>query len=178
MKMIESVINKGLTMEKNTTISSDDFLIYLKPHKQKLFNFIQKYLKFSEDAEDLYQNVIFNAYKAIHKFKGKSTFKTWLFSIASNEIYRYYKKKKKDDYQRDVLDNNQGYDKDPDRELINSLFEIALKFDQKYRNVFFLFYYNGFSIVEITGITCIKNGTVKYILNYCREKIKNNLKEA
>jgi RNA polymerase sigma-70 factor (ECF subfamily) len=175
--MVESMINKGLIMNRKTKISSNEFLIYLKPHKHKLFNFIQKCLKFSEDAEDIYQNVIINSYRAIHKFKGNSTFKTWIFSIANNEIIKYFKKKKRNDYICYSLQENHPQSNSSDRELINSLFEIAAKFSSKNRNIFFLFYYNGFTIDEIFQITGIRSGTIKYILNNCREKIKDLLRE-
>lgn len=45
-------------------------------------------------AEDLTQDVFYEALKGIKSFKGHSTMKTWLFSIARNILFKYYRSKK------------------------------------------------------------------------------------
>ncbi|WP_062108211.1 RNA polymerase sigma factor [Bacillus niameyensis] len=45
-------------------------------------------------AEDLTQDVFYQALKGIHSFSGKSTLKTWVFSIAKNRLKTYYRSKK------------------------------------------------------------------------------------
>lgn len=47
----------------------------------------------NETAEDLVQETFFSAYKAYDKFEGKSSPKTWLFSILNNKIIDHYRKK-------------------------------------------------------------------------------------
>lgn len=46
-----------------------------------------------ETAEDLVQETFFSAYKAYDSFEGKSSPKTWLFSILNNKIVDHYRKK-------------------------------------------------------------------------------------
>ena len=45
-------------------------------------------------AEDLTQDVFYEASKTIHQFKGNSTISTWLFSIARHLLAKYYRSKK------------------------------------------------------------------------------------
>ena len=45
-------------------------------------------------AEDLTQDVFYEASKTIHQFKGDSTISTWLFSIARHLLAKYYRSKK------------------------------------------------------------------------------------
>ena len=45
-------------------------------------------------AEDLTQDVFYEASKTIHQFKGESTISTWLFSIARHLLAKYYRSKK------------------------------------------------------------------------------------
>jgi len=45
-----------------------------------------------EVAEDLVQETFLNAFEGIGKFSGKSSPKTWLFSILSNKINDFYRK--------------------------------------------------------------------------------------
>ena len=45
-------------------------------------------------AEDLTQDVFYEASKTIHQFKGDATIATWLFSIARHLLAKYYRSKK------------------------------------------------------------------------------------
>ncbi len=45
-----------------------------------------------EDAEDLVQEVFLIVYEKFHTFQGKSSFKTWIYSILNHKISEYYKK--------------------------------------------------------------------------------------
>lgn len=58
------------------------FLLNLSGYKQIL-------------SEELTQETFFQAYRSIHKFKGRCYVKTWLFSIAKNVFFTYLRKEKK-----------------------------------------------------------------------------------
>ena len=45
-------------------------------------------------SEDLVSETFLSAIKSIHRFKGESSIKTWLFSIARNKWYEYLRKEK------------------------------------------------------------------------------------
>ncbi len=47
-----------------------------------------------EQAEDLVQEVYIRVYKSYHRFEGKSSEKTWLFSIARNVAIDHFRKQK------------------------------------------------------------------------------------
>jgi RNA polymerase sigma-70 factor (ECF subfamily) len=47
-----------------------------------------------EHAEDLVQEVYIRVYKSYHRFEGKSSEKTWLFSIARNVAIDFFRKQK------------------------------------------------------------------------------------
>ena len=165
-KKLHKKTNKG-------EISAGLFHEMIYPLKENLYNFILKSLNFSEDANDIYQDTILRAFKYINSFKRKSSFKTWIFSIANNEIKRYFKKTKVpveriDENSNIVLENEI-------EEKVREVYEVARGLDPKQRNVFFLYYYNKFSIMEINEITGLKQGNIKFILNRSREKIKQKL---
>jgi len=173
--MIESVIEKKISMENPVTIAPDQFLAALSSHEKQLYNFILKCLRGHEDAQDIYQTTVLKAFRGIRRFQGRSSFKTWLFAIAGNEVRRHFRKQKRDGLLlKSARENPPMQSSSPDPQLA-AIQELAATLDPRYRQVFFLFYYNGFSISEIVGITGIKTGTIKYILNNCREKIKSRL---
>jgi len=53
-------------------------------HRSQLKSFLYRFTTSREDAEDLSQETFLKAFKSYHTFKGESSFKTWLFTIATN----------------------------------------------------------------------------------------------
>src|SRR5262245_7195521 len=56
----------------------------VKQHQSQLRSFLYRATTSREDAEDLAQEAFARAYQKFDSFKGESSFKTWLFAIASN----------------------------------------------------------------------------------------------
>ena len=69
--------------------------ILLKRYQNELFNRCYYRLGNMQDAEDALQETLFRAYRAIHRFEGKSSFRTWLYSIADNQCNTLANKRKR-----------------------------------------------------------------------------------
>ncbi len=67
--------------------------LYQKYHHD-VFQFLFYMVKNKEQAEDLVQEVYIRVLKSYGKFEGKSSEKTWLFSIARNVAIDFYRKQK------------------------------------------------------------------------------------
>jgi len=67
--------------------------LYKKYHHD-VFQFLFYMVKNKELAEDLVQEVYIRVLKAYSKFEGKSSEKTWLFSIARNVAIDHFRKQK------------------------------------------------------------------------------------
>lgn len=168
---------KKKTLKKESEMSSTSFQQLIIPFEEKLYNFIFKALNFSQDADDVFQETVLRAFKYRNSFKKECSFKTWLFSIASNEIRSYFNKNKNLIGKCNSLDcENIVCDVD-NKTRVQDVYDIAESLDPKKRQVFFLFYYNRFSINEIKEITGIKEGNIKFILNQCRGEIKSKLED-
>src|SRR5919198_3477542 len=61
-------------------------------HHRSLYVLALKYSGNHHDAEDLLQDVMLNAYRAIHQFKGMSSFRTWLARIMVNSFLNQKRK--------------------------------------------------------------------------------------
>jgi RNA polymerase sigma-70 factor (ECF subfamily) len=68
--------------------------LYDKYHKD-LFQFIIYMVKDRDLAEDLVQDVYIKVIKSYHSFDGRSSEKTWLFSIARHVTIDYFRKQKR-----------------------------------------------------------------------------------
>lgn len=53
-------------------------------------------VKNPEDAEDIAQEVFISVYKNLHKFRADSKIYTWIYRIAINKTYDFFRKKKID----------------------------------------------------------------------------------
>lgn len=67
--------------------------LYQKYH-QDIFQFLFYMVRKRELAEDLVQEVYIKVLKSHHTFKGKSSEKTWLFSIARHVAIDYFRKQR------------------------------------------------------------------------------------
>ncbi len=148
----------------------------VSPHKYKLYNFIRKSLNFSEDANDVFQETVLRALRYFKSYKKEKKFNTWLFAIAHNEIKKYYKKASQHASFND-MDHLRAPEPNESRELVKEVYQYAESLKPKQREVFFLFYYNGFTISEVSQITRLKAGNIKFILNQARNSLKKMIGE-
>ena len=62
-------------------------------HKRSMYALALRFSGNHHDAEDLVQEVLLNAYKAIDRFRGDSSFHTWLHRIMVNSFISQKRKK-------------------------------------------------------------------------------------
>lgn len=175
---LSSTVKKAaafFSKRETAEISREMFQFLLNPIKENLYNFILKALNFCEDADDVYQDTVLRAFKYKNTYDKNRPFKTWLFTIAHNEIKRYFNKTKKMPDTLAPAANLSITHDTGDKTLVQDIYEIAGQLTPNRRKVFFLFYDQHFSITEISEITGLKQGNIKFILNQARGKIKQKL---
>jgi RNA polymerase sigma-70 factor (ECF subfamily) len=160
---------------ESMTQEIDWFWELVAPLEKKLFNFLHKALNFSEDSNDLYQEVVIRAWRYFPSFDRRRSFKTWIFAIAHNEIRKHFNQRKDEQTVIPIdllLKEPAAPADDPDLALI---YGTARQLPPRQREVFYLFYYNGFSIAEIAAICGLRQGNVKFILNRGRDAVRSAL---
>lgn len=172
-------LEKALTLfKKKGAMDETAFKGLLNPVKEILYNFILKSLNFSEDADDVYQETVLRAFKYRNGYRPEKSFKTWLFTIAVNEIRGYFNRSKKSPDTVNLEEHLYIAPGTGNEELVHVVYEVAQHLGPKQRKVFFLFYDFGFSIREIVEITGLKEGNIKFILSRSRETIKETLADG
>ena len=98
-------------------------------HQDLVFSLAYKLTGNREMANDVAQEAFIRAWKAIEKFRGDSTFSTWIYRITVNTAWTLRKKAKKhntlnidDTYEPIVIDEK----KDPELVAINSDLSLSL----------------------------------------------------
>jgi RNA polymerase sigma-70 factor (ECF subfamily) len=138
------------------------------------------------ENEDLTQEVFLRAYRAIPRFRGESTFKTWIFRIARNVCLSELRKAGRrgehvslddggEEKIRDLLPES-GSDAEKlleRRELSQHIRQLVGELPLQYRTVLTLFYVNRVRYEDIAEIMDIPLGTVKTHLHRARMRLRN-----
>jgi len=66
----------------------------VRVHQKRVLGIVAGILRWSEDIEDISQQVFLKVFLALRRFDGRSSFGTWLYKITVNETYDYLRKKK------------------------------------------------------------------------------------
>lgn len=128
------------------------------------------------DSEDIVQVVYIKLYKELEKNNNQEFNKNWLLKVTANEC----KNNLKLAYRKKVVLNDElilGVAKLNSTEKIDEVSKEILKLPLKYRNVIYLYYYEGYKINEIANILNKSSGTIKTLLSRGREKLKKTLRE-
>lgn len=145
-----------------------------------------------EDAEDLTQEVFVKAFEALPRFRGNSSFYTWLYRIAVNKTINYRKKRNRkrmlslDSFDQEVKTDEIYHDLatkgSPLRnisltELQEKLNEALQSLSEKHRTVVVMHDMQGIPHAEIAKVVKASVGTVRSRLFYARRQMQNELAE-
>lgn len=121
-----------------------------------------------DDAKDCYQNVFMKLYCCNKEFDSLEHLKAWLIRVTINECK---------DYQKQFWKRNIDIDEiivgKQDEKLV--ILPVVMKLSSKYRNVLYLYYYEGYSTKEIAKILKVNINTVKSQLIRGRKLLKKKL---
>ena len=71
----------------------DAFCLLVSAHRRAMHSFALRFCGNHHDAEDLLQDVFLNAYRAMDRFRGDSSFHTWLRRIMVNSFLSHKRRK-------------------------------------------------------------------------------------
>ena len=81
-------------LEKLKSGDEAAFERFYKEYKKPLYSFIYRRVRKKEVTEEILNRTFFAFFEALRDFQGKSSLKTYLYSIAKHKIIDYYRKKK------------------------------------------------------------------------------------
>ena len=155
-------------------------------HQDLVFSLAYKVTGNREMANDVAQEAFIRAWKAIEKFRGDSTFSTWIYRITVNTAWTLRKKAKKhntlnidDTYEPIVIDEK----KDPELVAINSDLSSVLinaldKIPIEQRIIVELKNIEGRSHKEIADYLDISVTAAKVRLHRAHQKLRQILEEV
>jgi len=163
----------------------DAFRVLVEMYQDRVFGHVLSMVSRRDLAEDLTQEVFVKAFFALQRFKGDSSFFTWLYRIASNHCLDFLRRKKVPEVTLDapLADDSlqslsdvlpapvQEY---PDAGMTNAahLADLLDEMDPEQKLILVLRELEGYSYDELTVMLNCPLNTIKSRLNRAREALK------
>ena len=171
------------------------FEVLLHRHRNPLYGFLFRYLRRTDKAEDVFQDVFFEVIRARKSYRSGHRFAAWLYRIARNRAVDRLRRngfremESLDEPLRDGDaegetrgDTIPGSNPDPEghvrgMELESALDRALASLPPEQREVLWLKERSGLSLSEVAETLGISENTVKSRLRYALEKIRSQLIE-
>lgn len=176
-------------------VQSGDVAVFdklVRKYRERLFSIIYNLTSNREDSADLTQEAFIKAFRSIRKFKGNSSFFTWIYRIAVNTSISHLKKNRfrrffsfetiqEEGASAEILDilsskvnpNKPVFLKELQEKLNESLQSLSIP----HRTVIVLHEVEGLSHQEIARIAGCSEGTVRSRLHYAKQQLQVLLKD-
>jgi RNA polymerase sigma-70 factor (ECF subfamily) len=175
--------------QSGDTSAFDQLVIRYSP---RLYGMIYHMTSNKEDANDLTQDVFAKAYRSLRRFRGRSSFYTWIYAIGTNMTLNFLKKRnRRAAWSLDNLDSgiqndeamvdlahaaNPRHQSDLN-ELQKKLNEALQSLSNSHRAVVTMFDIQGIPHAEISKILKVSEGTVRSRLFYAHRQLQGHLEE-
>ncbi len=151
----------------------DEFELLVEKYADRVTRICFVNLENRADAEDAWQNVFLKLFKAKKLWnKPDEELRKWLVTVTLNEC-RDIKRKLFRRNHYDIEELQITYTEDFNKDLINEIRSLP----RKYREIIELYYFEGYSISEISDILSEKENTIKSRLKRGRELLKGGLRD-
>ena len=173
--------------------SDDAFEILMRRYERRIYSFALSYVKNPQDAQDMCQEVFLRVYKYAGSYSARSSFSTWIHTIAKNLCVTFLEKEKA---RRGMIyesaENSDGEERDPaenvtdgesaedvflKRDLVSAVRREAEKLPEEFRSVIVLREINGLSYEEIAEVLGLNIGTVKSRISRARAMLSKALSD-
>lgn len=180
MKIFPEDIELVIKLQKGDVEAFD--LVYAK-YAGKLYGFAFKYLKSAAETEELVQSVFLKVWENRKTLRKESSFKSYLFTIAYNEICNSFKRRTHlQKFIGEQLVQNPLISSETE-ELINynsilgQLDQIVAKLPERQRTIFLKSRQEGKTNKEIAGEMELSSGTVDNYMSESLKFIRSNLQD-
>jgi len=163
----------------------------VRRYQERVYSTVYHMTSNHEDAADLVQEAFVKAWQALDRFKGDSSFYTWIYRIAVNRTLNFLKSKKNRVPKLSLNDLDVGAENDPELvalvseqtprrevklvELQKKLNEALQRLSEAHRTVVVLHDIQGLPHDEIARILDCNPGTVRTRLFYARQQLQGLL---
>lgn len=154
---------------------ADPFEELYETYKKMIFSYLYQLTLNTHTAEELTHDTFLKAFKSFKKFRGDSSLKTWLFTIArhtyindASKTFRQLETNMDPSTMR-YIDKKNNIDDADATMFLNTLLK---QLPEKDRSLFLLRHYSGLSHKEIAAILDLTEGQTKIGIHRARKKLR------
>ena len=150
------------------------FALLVEQHQGKLYNFIYRYTRNRQDAEDLTQDTFVKAFRYFDRYDSRYPFGAWLFTIGRRTVCNHFRGfRPTEELSFDVVENAATPDDEAENEdRKQSMWDLAKKLKAEYQEVLVLKYIEDLSIEDIARVIGKSKTNVKIRLFRARNQLK------
>ena len=163
-------------------------------YDKEVLTIAARFVRSSDDAKDIYQEVFLRVYQGLRRFKMQSEFATWLYRITTNVCLTHRSGRKKhahvsideehEESEGEPHGSNTVASEDPlpdqraiDEELSGHVRDALETLSPQQRLVFTLKHYQGLKLREIAEAMQCSEGDVKKHLFNATQRMRQSLKD-
>jgi RNA polymerase sigma-70 factor (ECF subfamily) len=135
--------------------SEKEFTQLIEQNRGIIFKVIRLYIKHEEDERDLFQEILFQAWKSYPRFDGRSKFSTWLYRVGLNTVLTFKRRPQLMVPHEDMASLHVSAADKPLKDESESLYHAIRELNELDRMIITLHLdgYENEEIAEITGLT-------------------------
>lgn len=153
------------------SFSRDELEEIIKKYGDSVYRLAFMNVKKRELADDIYQDVFLKLIKKKERIDSEEHLKAWLLRTTINCCKDYWKSR----WFKSVLYEDKDLDAFDEVKKTGYVTECVQKLPEKYRNVIHLYYYEGYSIKEISEMLGRSENTISSQLARGRKKLEGIL---
>ena len=151
------------------------FLDLIEQNRGIIFKVIRLYVRHSEDERDLFQEILFQAWKSYPRFDGRSKFSTWLYRVSLNTVLTF-KRRPALVETREELESSESVSRDQQEET-EALYQAILELTEIDRMIITL-HLDGYENEEIADITGLTKNNVAVKLHRAKSTVIEKMKKS
>jgi len=149
---------------------SDEEIV--KSYSDMVYKIAFSYARNRTDADDIFSDTFLKFFAKKRKFESEEHRKAYLKRVTINCAKTFFQKNK-----RELLFNEAACKSVEPEFQDNDVLDSVMKLPEQQRTVIHLFYYEDYSITQISKILQLNENTVKTNLRRAKEKLQPMLKE-
>ncbi|MFN5169930.1 MAG: RNA polymerase sigma factor [Cyclobacteriaceae bacterium] len=154
-----------------------EFTAQIDQNRGIIFKVIRLYVNDPEDEKDLFQEIVFQAWKSYPRFNGQSKFSTWLYRVGLNTVLTFRRRPAPVDRVED-LERVGGTSAPHERhEATEALYQAIRQLNEIDRMIVTL-HLDGYENEEIADISGLTKNNVAVRLHRLKEVLTEKLKDS
>lgn len=151
------------------------FLALISSNQGVIYKIANLYRDTRDEREDLFQEIVFQLWRAYPSFRGDAKASTWIYRIALNTAIAIYRKNKPAIQYTPILPDLPAEEPNPEYDLRKERLFSALRLLDDSEKAIITLYLDDFSYKQIAEITGISENYVGVKLNRIKSKIQKLL---